>query len=235
MEELRENLKRINERIAEAASRVGRKPEDVQLVAVTKTVETERIREGIEAGLKVLGENRVQEAEGKILELGHGAQWHMIGHLQTNKVKKAVRLFDMIHSVDSLHLAFEIEKRASALGKQMPILLQVDLAEEETKSGFSKEELFDALPQMAGLAHIKICGVMTIPPFSPDPEASRPYFRELSDLREKIAGVYPEGIRMDILSMGMSQDFEVAIQEGANMVRIGTALFGPRCCKKGGE
>jgi len=233
MEELRENLKRINERINEAASRAGRKPEDIQLVAVTKTVETERVREGIEAGLKVLGENRVQEAEGKILELGHGVQWHMIGHLQTNKVKKAVALFDMIHSVDSLHLAFEIEKRASALGKQMPILLQVDLAGEETKSGFSKEELFDALPQMAGLAHIKICGVMTIPPFSPDPEASRPYFRELSDLREKIAGIYPEGIRMDILSMGMSQDFEVAIQEGANIVRIGTALFGPRCCKRG--
>ena len=233
MEELRENLKRINERIAEAASRARRKPEDIQLVAVTKTVETERIREGIEAGLEVLGENRVQEAEGKILELGHGVQWHMIGHLQTNKVKKAVALFDMIHSVDSLHLAFEIEKRASALGKQMPILLQVDLAGEETKSGFSKEELFDELHQMAGLANIKICGVMTIPPFFPDPEASRPYFRELSDLREKIAGIYPEGVRMDILSMGMSQDFEVAIQEGANMVRIGTALFGPRCCKRG--
>jgi len=233
MEELRENIKRINERIAGAASRAGRKPEDVQLVAVTKTVETEKIREGIEAGLKVLGENRVQEAEGKILELGHGVQWHMIGHLQTNKVKKAVMLFDMIHSVDSLHLAFEIDKRSSALGKHMPILLQVDLAGEETKSGFSKEELFDALPQMAGLDHIKVWGVMTIPPFSPDPEASRPYFRELSDLREKIAGIYPEGIRMDILSMGMSQDFEVAIQEGANMVRIGTALFGPRCCKRG--
>jgi pyridoxal phosphate enzyme (YggS family) len=231
MENIKENVKEIKERICKAALRTGRNPEDILLVAVTKNVEVNHISEGIEAGLNILGENRVQEAEGKILELGHMVQWHMIGHLQTNKVKKSIELFDIIHSVDSLHLALEIEKRASSIGKNMPVLLQVDLAGEETKFGFSEEELFHALDQLAEFVHLQIRGLMTIPPFAPDPEESRFYFKELAKLKEKISKTHLSNIRMDFLSMGMSQDFELAIEEGANMVRIGTSIFGPRCYK----
>jgi pyridoxal phosphate enzyme (YggS family) len=207
MEDVRENVKRVKERIYAAALRAGRNPEDVRLIAVTKNVGVNYIRDGIEA------------------------QWHMIGHLQTNKVKKAIELFDIIHSVDSIHLATEIEKRAFSFGKQVPVLLQVDLAGEEAKFGFSREELMNSLDQLAGFNHLQIRGLMTIPPFAPDPEDSRFYFKELVKIKEKISEIHLSGIDMDILSMGMSQDFEVAIEEGANMVRIGTALFGPRCYK----
>jgi pyridoxal phosphate enzyme (YggS family) len=231
MECIEENVKRVRERISAAALRAGRNPDDILLIAVTKNVGVNDVRKGIEAGLDMFGENRVQEAEEKIDEIGHKVQWHMIGHLQTNKVKKSIDLFDIIHSVDSIHLAAEIEKRAFAVKKQMPVLLQVDLAGEQTKFGFSKKELFDTLDKLSGFANLKICGLMTIPPFSPEPEDSRIYFQELVKIREKISESCLSGIDMDILSMGMSQDFEVAIEEGANMVRIGTALFGPRCYK----
>lgn len=225
---IRENITAVKERIAEAASRSGGNPEGITLVAVTKAVETHRIREGIAAGLTVFGENRVQEAAGKVLEIGHGVRWHMIGHLQTNKVKRAVELFDLIQSVDSLHLAREIERRASAIGRRIPVLLQVDLAGEETKFGFTPEELLRDLEEVAGCSHIEVSGLMTIPPLSPDPEESRPYFRQLAQLRETIVARCLGDVYMDILSMGMSQDYEVAVEEGATMVRIGTALFGVR-------
>lgn len=231
MEYIEENVRRVWERISAAALRAGRNTDDILLISVTKNVGVDDIRKGIEAGLKIFGENRVQEAEEKILEIGHNVQWHMIGHLQTNKVKKAIEFFDFIHSVDSIHLAAEIEKRAFAVKKKVPVLLQVDLAGEETKFGFSKEELFDTLDKLAGFVHLSIRGLMTIPPFSPEPEDSRVYFKELVKTKEKISELGISGISMDILSMGMSQDFEVAIEEGANMVRIGTALFGPRCYK----
>ena len=231
MEFIGENVKRVRARISAAALRAGRNPDDILLIAVTKNVGVNDVRKGIEAGLDMFGENRVQEAEEKIVEVGHNVQWHMIGHLQTNKVKKAVDLFDIIHSVDSIHLAAEIEKRAFAVKKQVSVLLQVDLADEETKFGFSKEELFDALDKLAGFVHLRVRGLMTIPPFSPEPEDSRIYFKELAKIKEKISESRLSEIDMDILSMGMSQDFEVAIEEGANMVRIGTALFGPRCYK----
>ncbi|MGA1794505.1 MAG: YggS family pyridoxal phosphate-dependent enzyme [bacterium] len=228
MGDIREHIAAVKERIAEAALRSGRNPDGITLVAVTKTIETHRIREGIAAGLTVFGENRVQEAEGKIGEIGHGVRWHMIGHLQTNKVKRAVELFDLIQSVDSLHLAGEIEKRASAVGRRIPVLLQVDLAGEETKFGFTPEELLRDLQGIAGCSHIEVSGLMTIPPFSPDPERSRPYFTRLAHLAERIKEQCPGDVSMDILSMGMSQDYEVAVEEGATMIRIGTALFGAR-------
>lgn len=228
MVDIRENIAAVRKRIAEAASRSGRNPEGITLVAVTKTVETHRIREGIAAGLTVFGENRVQEAEGKVCEIGHGVRWHMIGHLQTNKAKRAVELFDLIQSVDSLHLAREIEKRAAAVGRRIPVLLQVDLAGEETKFGFTPDELIRDLEEVAGCSHIEVSGLMTIPPLSPDPEESRPYFRQLAQIRETISAQCTGDVRMDILSMGMSQDYEVAVEEGATMVRIGTALFGAR-------
>lgn len=229
MEDIRENIKRIKDRICKAALQSGRDPENILLIAVTKTVGVDHIKAGIEAGLDIFGENRVQDAEGKILELGHDVQWHFIGHLQTNKVKKAIDLFDIIHSVDSLHLALEIDKRASVADKCVPVFLQVDLGGEETKFGFSKEELLQALDQMAGFTHIRIRGLMTMPPWAENPEESRPYFRELAMLKETISSRHIAGISMEHLSMGMSQDFEVAIQEGADMIRIGTALFGARC------
>lgn len=229
MEDIRENIKRVRERISTAALQLGRNPEDILLIAVTKSIGVDRIKAGIESGLKIFGENRVQEAQWKISEVGHDVQWHFISHLQTNKVRRAIELFDFIHSVDSLHLACEIEKRASIARICVPILLQVDLAGEETKFGFSKQGLLKALEQMAGFDHIQIQGLMTIPPWSEDPEDSRPYFRELKRLGEDIAARQIDGIHMVYLSMGMSQDFEVAIQEGANMIRIGTALFGARC------
>lgn len=229
IEDIRENIKRVKERIFEAALRSGRNPEDILLVAVTKNVAVANIKVGIDSGLDILGENRVQEAQDKIAELGHGVQWHLIGHLQTNKVKKAIALFDLIHSVDSLHLASEIEKRASGAEQYISVLLEVNMAGEETKSGFSKKGLWKVLDQIVGLKHIRLLGLMTIPPWSDHSEDSRPYFRDLARLKDAIAERYKHGIDMKYLSMGMSQDFEVAIEEGANMVRIGTALFGARC------
>jgi len=225
---IRGHITAVKERIAEAASRSGRGPEGITLVAVTKTIDTHHIQAGMAAGLTVFGENRVQEAAGKILEIGHGVQWHMIGHLQTNKVKKALELFDLIQSVDSLHLAREIEKQASSIGRRIPVLLQVDLAGEEKKFGFAPEDLLRDIEEVARCAHIEVRGLMTIPPLSPDPKESRPYFRQLAKLRDTIVARYPGDVCMDILSMGMSQDFEVAVEEGATMVRIGTALFGAR-------
>ncbi|MBN2374278.1 YggS family pyridoxal phosphate-dependent enzyme [bacterium] len=227
--DIRENVSIVKDRICKAAFQAGRNPEDILLIAVTKNVEADAIKAGIEAGLTDFGENRIQEAEGKIPELGHDVKWHFIGHLQTNKVRKAVELFDIIHSVDSLHLASEIEKRASVAGKCLPALLQVDLGGEDTKSGFSREGILEVLDQVAGFDHIRIKGLMTIPPWSEDPEGSRQYFRDLAALKEEIFSMHIPGINMEHLSMGMSHDFDIAIQEGADMIRVGTALFGARC------
>lgn len=225
---IRENLEKIRGRIAKAAQKSGRNPEEISLVAVTKTVDVDSISEGLKAGLNILGENRVQEAERKIGHLGHGVEWHLIGHLQTNKVKRAIDLFDLIHSVDSIHLAAEIDKTAASKGKRIPVLLEVDLAGEETKFGFTEDEVKRSLDQLAGFPCLHIQGLMIIPPFSADPEDSRPYFRKLFQIKEGIASQRIEAIGMKHLSMGMSNDFEVAIEEGADMVRIGTAIFGSR-------
>lgn len=214
------NVARVQERIARAAMRAGRAPEEVLLVGVSKSVDVERIRRALAAGLPALGENRVQEAREKIGALGRPVPWHMVGHLQTNKARDAVLLFDLIHSVDRLELARELDRRAAAAGKGAEVLVQVNLAGEATKGGFAPDELKSALEALAGLSRLRVRGLMTIPPPVEHGEQARGWFRRLRELRDA-AG-------LEHLSMGMSDDFEVAVEEGATMVRVGTAIFGPR-------
>jgi PLP dependent protein len=213
------NLDRVRERVARAAEGAGRRPETVLLIGVSKTVDVERIRQAIAAGLPALGENRVQEARAKVVAVGRPVPWHLVGHLQTNKVKEALELFDVIQSLDRLELARECDRRARARGRAVDALVQVNVAGEASKGGFPPDTLGDALDALAGLEHVRVRGLMTIPPIG-DPEASRPWFRALRKLGER------HGLAE--LSMGMSADFEVAIEEGATMVRVGTAIFGLR-------
>jgi len=221
----------VRERIEIASRRVGRDPGSVTLVAVTKTVGPDRIRQAIEAGLKVFGENYIQEAQKKIDALQTDVRWDFIGHLQKNKAKYAVRLFDLIHSVDSFSLAEELNRSAQKAGKVQPILLQVNLGGEETKSGAPEEEILRMMEQTGRLEAVSIRGLMTLPPYSDDPENSRPHFRKLRLLQEQLNRLKSHGVSMGELSMGMSGDFEVAVEEGATLVRIGTAIFGPRPAK----
>jgi pyridoxal phosphate enzyme (YggS family) len=216
----------VRERIARAAERAGRRPADVLLIGVSKTVEVERIRAAVAAGVTALGENRVQEAKAKVDELGRPAAWHLIGHLQTNKVKDALELFDVIHSVDRLELARELDRRAAARDKVVDALLQVNVAAEASKGGVGPEAVGEALDAIGKLAHLRVRGLMTIPPEAERPEDARPWFRRLRELAERHG--LPE------LSMGMSGDFEVAVEEGATMVRVGTAIFGPRPVRPAG-
>lgn len=222
------NLKVVDARIARAARNAGRDPKEVLLVAVSKTVDVERIRQAIAAGAPALGENRVQEAKGKIALLGRPVPWHLVGTLQTNKAKDAVHLFDLIHSLDRVELGQELDRRARATGKVVDVLVEVNVAGETTKAGFLPDRLKDALERLAPLTGIRIRGLMTMPPPAEDPEASRPWFRQLRELATLVRGWGLERVAMTHLSMGMSGDFEVAVVEGATIVRIGTAIFGPR-------
>ena len=212
----------------QAAGRAGRDPGEIKLVAVSKTVESARIEEAIEAGVTILGENYVQEAREKIERIGHGVQWHMIGLLQKNKAKHAVTLFDYIHSLDGIPLAQEIDRRAAQKGIRVRALVEVNLSGEASKFGIGSEALMDLVRHVALLKHISIEGLMTMPPYFDEPEKARPYFIRLRELRDRIREEGIEGVRMDELSMGMSGDFEAAIEEGATMVRVGTAIFGER-------
>jgi len=214
------NLERVRERVARAAERAGRRPDDVLLIGVSKVVEVERIRAALAAGIGALGENRVQEAKAKVAELGRPVPWHLIGHLQTNKVKDALPLFALIQSLDRLELAQELERRAAAQGRVIEALLQVNVASEASKGGFAPDAVGAALDTIGALSHVRIRGLMVIPPEAERPEDARPWFRRLRELADK------HGLRER--SMGMSGDFEVAIEEGATMVRVGTAIFGPR-------
>ena len=223
-----ENLNAVKERIAKVAARVGRDPEGIVLVAVTKTLPADRVREAIEAGHRVFGENYVQEAQPKVEALGRQVQWHLIGHLQRNKVKPACDLFDLIHSVDSLPLAQEIERRAAQRGIVMPILIQVNVGDEVTKSGVDPTEVHALVREVARLPHVALKGLMSVPPPVENPEDVRPSFVQLRALAERIDREKIPGVAMVELSMGMSHDFEVAIEEGATLVRVGTAIFGPR-------
>lgn len=225
MPSIKENYLKVMERIARAAQKAGRDPGEVKLVAVSKTVEVDRIREAIEAGISTLGENYVQEAQKKIEEIGRSISWHFIGHLQSNKAKYAIRLFDMIHSVDSIPLAEELNRRAEKEGRAMKVLIEVNLSGETTKFGTEEEKAFDLARKIIPLKNLSLAGLMTMPPYFEDPELSRPYYVRLRQLKEKMAG---EGIPLKELSMGMSNDFEVAIEEGATYVRVGTAIFGAR-------
>lgn len=229
MDSVANNLALIQERIEAACRRAGRDPSEVKLVGVTKTVPVERIREGIAAGIKILGENYIQEAQSKRRELaGLPVSWHCIGHLQTNKAKIAVECCDWIESLDRESLALELDRRAARAGRRMPVLIQVNIGGEETKSGIAPAELFPFFKKVSGLEWLDARGLMALPPFFDAPEPARPFFRQMKGLfdrlRNEIAG--PEKITE--LSMGMSGDFEVAIEEGATLVRIGTALFGRR-------
>jgi pyridoxal phosphate enzyme (YggS family) len=226
--EISENLARVRERIETAALRCGRDPLKVRLVVVSKTVVAERVRQAIEAGVKILGENYVQEAQKKIEVLGHNVAWHFIGHLQTNKAKAAVRLFDLIHSVDSVNLAQELNKQAQEQGKVLPVLLQVNLSGETTKFGTREKQISEIIEKLSAMEGLLVKGLMTMPPYFEDPEASRPYYVELRKLSESLAQQKLSRILIEELSMGMSNDFEVAVEEGATLVRIGTAIFGPR-------
>jgi len=223
-----DNIKTVMDRIASAAKRTRRDPSSVRLVVVTKTVDVERIREAIAAGAAILGENRVQEAKEKIETLGNAASWHLVGHLQANKAKYAVKLFDLIHSVDSLELAKEIDRQASKIGKIQKVLIEVNIAGEGSKAGMTVRNAPALVREAAKLGNVAIQGLMTIPPLSEDPEVARPYFRVMRELSEWIAQEHIPNAAMTELSMGMSGDFEVAVEEGATLVRVGTAIFGER-------
>jgi hypothetical protein len=219
----------VQERIERAAADAGRNPGDVKLVAVSKTVPAERVLEGIEAGITILGENYVQEAKEKIEALySYPVSWHFIGHLQSNKAKYAVGLFDLIHSVDSAKLARELDKRAKKVGKVQPILIQVNISGEETKSGVDPAQVLALVRDIGALENLSVHGLMTMPPFFNAPEKVRPYFRALKQLQDRIRAESIPRVYMDELSMGMSGDFETAIQEGATLVRVGTSIFGRR-------
>jgi pyridoxal phosphate enzyme (YggS family) len=228
-ETIQSRLKRVKDRITETALGCGRDPKTVKLVAVSKTVPADRILAAIGGGVKDLGENYVQEAREKIEALGRETvSWHFIGYLQSNKAKYVVKLFDLIHSVDSLKLAKELDKRARAIGKFQKVLVQVNISGEATKSGIETEQAVALVRQMAPLDNLAICGLMTMPPYFNSPEKVRPYFRALKDLHNLIRREAIANVHMAELSMGMTGDFEAAIQEGATLVRIGTAIFGER-------
>jgi pyridoxal phosphate enzyme (YggS family) len=224
---VRENVQKIKERIERACERAGRDPMEVSILAASKTRTPEEIREVFEAGIRLFGENRVQEARDKIPLLSDlPIEWHMIGHLQRNKVKYAVNLFDVVESLDSKELADELEKRLSKVGKRMRVFIEVKLSPEETKHGCSPEEALELARYVLSLEHLKLEGLMTVPPYFEDLELVRPYFRKLREIRDNLEGAL--GVNFPHLSMGMSHDFEVAVEEGATIVRIGTAIFGLR-------
>ena len=224
------------ERIERAVRKAGRDPKEINLVAVSKTVEVARIKEAIEAGVSILGENYIQEAQKKIEEIGRPActerfgegrplSWHFIGHLQSNKAKNAIRLFDMIHSLDSHPLAEELNHRAEQADRVINVMIEVNLSKETTKFGTDEDRVLHLAGKIQTLQHLSLEGLMTMPPYFDSPEMSRPYYIALRELKERMV---KEGIPMKELSMGMSHDFEIAIEEGATYVRVGTAIFGPR-------
>ncbi len=227
-----ENIAQVRERIAAAAARVRRDPDSIALMAVSKTVDRERIRQASAAGARVFGENRVQEFAEKFPrpEDRGIAEWHLIGHLQTNKARKAVEIFDAIDSLDSLRLAEKLNHAAGEAGKILPVLIEINAGGEESKSGLPMDspELDTLLRGMQKLEHLQVQGLMAVPPYVENPEAVRPYFRLVRDLRDSIAARKLPRIQMDVLSLGMSHDFEVAIEEGSTCVRVGTAIFGKR-------
>jgi pyridoxal phosphate enzyme (YggS family) len=227
-----ENIAAVRERIAVAARRAGRSPEEITLMGVSKTFPVESIREAYQAGLRIFGENRVQEFDGKAAALRdlREAEWHLIGHLQTNKAAKAAELFDAVDSVDSLRMAEKLNASAKSAAKTISVLIEINVGGEQAKSGLAplSEELEQILQGAPRWGNLKIRGLMTVPPYTEDPQGARPYFQELRKIRDSIAARKLPHIGTEILSMGMSHDFEVAIEEGSTVVRLGTAIFGER-------
>lgn len=225
-----ENIEKIQRQISVACQRAGRAPDSVTLLAVAKTQPPEAVQAAADLGLTLFGENKVQEAKAKIPLCPGNLRWHFIGHLQSNKCRDAVELFEMIQSVDSLSLAQELNKRAEQASKTMPILLEVNVAGEGSKFGYAPEQLVAEIEELNRLRRLEIDGLMCVPPWSPEPEHSRAHFQRLRQLKEQCEHILEAPLTQ--LSMGMSGDFEVAIEEGATLVRIGTALFGPRLATK---
>jgi pyridoxal phosphate enzyme (YggS family) len=227
-----ENVARVRERIAATAQRAGRNPEEITLMGVSKTFPVERIREAYAAGLRVFGENRVQEFADKAGSLHDlaDAEWHLIGHLQSNKAAKAAELFGAVDSVESVRLAEKLNGAAEKAGKMLPILIEINVGGEDAKSGVapSSQELEQILLGAPGWESLRIRGLMTVPPYSDDPESARPFFRQLLEIRDRIVSRRLVAVSMEVLSIGMSHDFEVAIEEGSTCVRVGTAIFGER-------
>ena len=227
-----DNIAQIRQRIQGASRRAGRDSNDIELMAVSKTVSAERVREAYSAGIRLFGENRVQEFESKVASLHDlsGARFHMIGHLQTNKAARAAELFGSVESVDSLRLARKLDSAAAQLVKNLPVLIEINIGGETAKSGVAPDatELEELLTAAPSLPHLEFRGLMTVPPYHDDPEQSRPYFRRVRELADEIRRRKLAAVTMDVLSMGMSHDFEIAIQEGATRVRLGTAIFGER-------
>ena len=229
MSSIKDNLDKINKQIIETARFCGRRPEKIRLIAVSKRKSVEAIMEGIKAGAKHFGENYIQEAIDKIDKIGkNSACWHFIGHLQSNKVKFAVKYFDYIHTVDTIKLAREIDKQARKINKIQKILVQVNIGEEDTKSGTSIEDTIQLITQISTYTNMAVKGLMCIPPYFSDPDQARIYFQQLVRIKEKILNQKFETVSMEHLSMGMSNDFKVAIEEGSTMIRIGTSIFGSR-------
>ncbi|WP_213995912.1 YggS family pyridoxal phosphate-dependent enzyme [Tepidanaerobacter syntrophicus] len=228
MSVIKENIKNIESRIKTAAEKSGRNFKDISLVAVTKTISPEIIQEAVDAGITLLGENKVQEARDKIDKIKGDVEWHLIGHLQRNKVKIALELFSLIQSLDSFALAEEIQKRARQMQKNVDVLVQINIGLEKTKYGINPADAESFIESVASLENLNVKGLMAIAPFKENPEDVRPYFREMRSIFERIKQKSIKNVEMKYLSMGMSNDFEVAIEEGSNMVRIGTAIFGAR-------
>lgn len=233
---IKENLQLCRQRIAQAAEKIGIAPQGVTLVAVSKGLGVPIICEAIDAGIDQIAESRVQEAllkyspvQAYAAEVGRALRWHMVGYLQTNKVRQAVQIFDLIHSVDMVRLATVIDKEAKALNKIQEVLLEVNVSSEASKFGFPPQKVFEALKEMSGLKHVRVKGLMTIAPQADNPEKTRPYFQKLKELRDSIVcSLSAVSCSLDILSMGMTEDFPVAIEEGSTMVRIGRGIFGQR-------
>jgi pyridoxal phosphate enzyme (YggS family) len=224
-----ENIAKVRERIAAACARAGRRAEDVRLIAISKTFPAECIRQAYEAGLRDFGENRVQEATAKRPALADlNVIWHLVGHLQSNKAKNARELFQWIHSVDSLRLAERLDKVAASRGEKLRVLIEVNLGGEAAKTGAEPSAVIGLAEALSRLETLELRGLMAIPPFLDEPEMVRPYFRRLRELAKEVVARELPNVGMQELSMGMSHDFEVAVEEGATMVRIGTAIFGPR-------
>jgi PLP dependent protein len=230
MNYIAQNIHYIRERISDAANKCRRSAEGITLLAISKTFPNDLIIQAVDAGLSKFGENRVQEAEGKIPQLKEipGLEWHLVGHLQTNKARRAAELFDMIHSIDDIKLATKLNQASLEIGKILPVLLQVDLGGEETKFGAEPSQIYNLMEAFSGFKGLRLDGLMTIPPFFGDPAQVRPYFAELRKLKETLETEQPGCLGHQHLSMGMSNDFEEAILEGATILRIGTALFGLR-------
>lgn len=222
------NYRKVLERISEAASKCGRDPNGIKLLAASKAQNASRILQAVEAGIGLFGENYVQEAKAKREAIRDPVEWHMIGHLQRNKVKTALEIFDLIQSLDSLELARELDREGKKRGKKVRLFLEVNLGGEEGKSGIAKDEVGSLLREVAKLPYLRIEGLMSVPPFSENPEEMRPYFRALKELKSDLMALNLPNVELKELSMGMTHDYPVAIEEGATLVRIGTAIFGPR-------